>query len=75
MKRFYTFIFRAIGVQICIFSNTKEYLDSFCEVTEALKHLSTGDITMDTFIFRADNEEEALKKAKEYYKKYGWNID
>lgn len=75
MKRYYTFIFKAIGTKIGIFSDTKEYLDSFCEVTKALKHLSRGDIAIDTFILWADNEDEAFKKAEEYYKKYGWKID
>ena len=52
-----------------IYDNFNEYIRNFADISEAI---SGGSI--DTYKFKAENEEKALEKAKQYYKNNGWAL-
>ena len=52
-----------------IYDNFNEYIRNFADISEAI---SGGSI--DTYKFKAENEEKALEKAKQYYKEQGWKL-
>ena len=56
--------------EIGIYDNFDEYIRNFADISEAI---SGGSI--DTYKFIAENEEKALKKAKQYYKDNGWKLE
>ena len=52
-----------------VYNNFNEYIKDFSEISAAI---SGGSI--DTYKFRALDEETALEKAKIYYKEQGYNL-
>ena len=53
-----------------IYDDFNEYIRDFAELSEAI----SGGI-IDTYKFRALDEEKALEKAKQYYKDNGWKLE
>ena len=69
--QFYSFCFSLwFASEIRIYDNFNEYIKAFANISEAI---SGGSI--DTYKFRASDEETALEKAKHYYKDNGWKIE
>ena len=67
--QFYSFCFSLwLGTRIRVYNNFNEYIKDFAEISGAI---SGGSI--DTYKFRAPDEETALEKAKRYYKDNGYN--
>lgn len=67
---FYSFCYSAwFGGGVCVFDDFDEYIRDY---TETFATISSGSI--DTYKFRAWNEEEAYEKAKRHYKEKGWEL-
>ena len=69
--QFYSLCFSVwFASSVRIYDDFNEYIRDFAELSEAI---SGGSI--DTYKFRACNEEKALEKAKQYYKDNGWKLE
>ena len=68
--QFYSFCFSLwYGAGVRVYNNFNEYIKDFAEISAAI---SGGSV--DTYKFRALDEETALEKAKHYYKDNGWKL-
>ena len=69
--QFYSLCFSVwFASSVRIYNDFNEYIRDFAELSEAI---SGGSI--DTYKFKAENEETALEKAKRYYKDNGWKLE
>ncbi len=69
--QFYSLCFNAgFGGEISIYDNFDEYIRSFSELTEYIR----PGFGIDAYKVKAENKEEALKKAKKYYNTNGWEL-
>ena len=69
--QFYSLCFSVwFASSVRIYDDFNEYIHDFAELSEAI---AGGAI--DTYKFRAFNEETAYEKAKRYYKDNGWKLE
>ena len=54
-----------------IYDNFDKYLRTFAELTAAIR----PGFGVDSYTLKAENKEEALKKARIYYNTNGWELE
>ena len=70
--QFYSLCFNpGFGGEISIYDNFAEYIRTFAELTLSIR----PGFGIDTYTLKAENREEALKKARIYYNTNGWEIE
>lgn len=53
-----------------IYDNFNKYLSTFAELTSAIR----PGFGVDSYTLKAENKDEALKKARIYYNTNGWDL-
>ena len=70
--KFYSLCFNlGLGGKMLIYDNFDKYLRTFAELTAAIR----PGLGVDSYTLKAENKEEALKKAKIYYNTNGWELE
>ena len=69
--QFYSLCFNhGFGGEISIYDNFAEYIHAFAELTLSIR----PGFGIDAYAIKAENKDEALKKARIYYNNNGWDL-
>ncbi len=70
--KFYSLCFNfGLGGKMLVYDNFDKYLRTFAELTAAIR----PGFGVDSYTLKAENKDEALEKAKQYYKDNGWKLE